>query len=203
MKAKSIICIFYFLCLFAIIIFLKFKSFEFNTRDDLKPFGSYERVERTKAKNLFIIKSKQKGLGEPCSNRKIWSNQKISDTTKIRALYLINNKIPIWNDTIYLEWNNSRIRVNSDRMMWNRIRPLKELVKIECIEYNGRFLEKIEEYLYEISNQRSWAFSAHDSSLEYYNGRYFVELHSGKYLNISKTLALKILKINFLKLLIL
>ena len=135
----------------------------------------------TPSKKFSNIWSKQKGLGEQCSNRLSWKNQGYSIFTKNLALYSNSNKVPPWNDTIYFEWYNTRIRVNSDKMMWNRIRPLKELVQIECIEYNGKFIKKIEEHLTEIALQKSWAFSAHDKKFDYYNGKYFVELHSGKY----------------------
>ena len=108
--------------------------------------------------NLFNIEitSIQKGLGEPCSNRKVWKNQIISNDTKNKAFYFNNNPLPIWKDSIYFEWNNSRIRVNSDDMLRNRIRPLRELVEVECIEYNGKYVKKIEEYLVEIARQASW-----------------------------------------------
>ena len=147
-------------------------------------FFHYWRFIRDKTVNyiqkeqpqLNVFLSRQKGLGEACSNRKIWGNKKIKDPSSIFK----NNKMPIWNDSIYFEWNNSRTRVNCDKMMWDRIRPLKELVEAECIEYKGRFLKTIETYLYEISRQRSWAFPTHDKFLKYYNGLYFIELHSGK-----------------------
>jgi hypothetical protein len=112
---------------------------------------------RLKLKILSI----QKGLGEPCSNRNVWKNQKISNYTSIKALYYNNHRLPIWNDSIYFEWRNSRIRVNSDNMIWDRVRPLKELVEAECIEYKNRYLKKIEEYLIEISKQPSWVSSNH------------------------------------------
>ena len=41
-------------------------------------------------------------------------------------------------------------------MLRNRIRPLRELVEVECIEYNGKYVKKIEEYLVEIARQASW-----------------------------------------------
>ena len=143
-----------------------------------------KKVNNTENMQLKLKTShiKQKGLGEACSNRKIWGNQKKKDFSSI----LKNVKMPFWNDSIYFEWNNSRKRVNCDKMMWDRIRPLKELVEAECIEYKGRFLKTIETYLYEISRQRSWAFPAHDKFFEYYNGRYFIELHSGKNIFNSK-----------------
>jgi hypothetical protein len=63
-------------------------------------------------------------------------------------------------------------------MMAARVEPLKELVIVECVDFKGEFLPKIEEYLNALAKQRSWAFSAHDTNLEYYNGRYWVELGS-------------------------
>ena len=105
--------------------------------------------------NIEIL-SRQKGLGEPCLIRKIWEKHKISNETRHKAYYFNNNPLPVWKDSIYFEWNNSRIRTNSDNMMWDRIRPLRELIEVECIEYEGKYLKKIEEYLIEISTQPSW-----------------------------------------------
>ena len=125
----------------------------------------------------FSQAAKQVGLGEPCSNR-IWKTLGYSSTLKTAAL---NSKLkpqPAWNDTAYLDWSNFRLRT-ADAMMAARYEPLKELAIVECVDYNGEFLPKIEEYLNGLASQRSWSLSAHDTDLSYYNGKYFIELGSG------------------------
>jgi hypothetical protein len=126
---------------------------------------------------IYSQSAKQVGLGVPCSNR-IWKSKGYSITVKNAAISTNSKPMPAWNDTAYLDWVNFRLRTG-DAMMAARFEPLKELVMVECVDYNGEFLPKIEEYLNGLATQRSWAFSAHDTDLSYYNGRYFVELCSG------------------------
>ena len=126
---------------------------------------------------IYSQAAKQGGLGVPCSNR-LWKNKGYSAATKTTALSTKSKPQPAWNDTAYLDWVNFRLRTG-DAMMGGRLDPLKELVLVECVDYTGEFMPKIEEYLNGLATQRSWAYSAHDTDLSYYNGRYFVELHSG------------------------
>ena len=172
------IVLFYFLSAMAYVVYVVYVPYT--------PAGM-ENALIPEAKNIITIKlpMKKKGLGVPCSKRALWGQQKYSDVVKYAATYANMNPVPPWNDTAYLEWNNSKIRVNSDIMMRNRVQPLRELVQVECIDYEGVYLSKIEEYLNEIALQRSWSFSAHDKELHYYNGRYFIELGSGIIINTS------------------
>lgn len=129
--------------------------------------------------------TKQKGAGEPCSNREFWSKVTLDKSIINSANAKLNQFMRPWNDSIYLEYIATGVRVNSDNMINSRQFFIRDLVLAECVTYSGVYLKKLEESLIELANQRSWAYSAHDTDLSYFNGRYFVDLMAGIDLNFS------------------
>jgi hypothetical protein len=128
--------------------------------------------------SITISPNKQTGFGLPCSNR-TWSryNSTISAATRQFALDAKLGPLPVFNDTIYL--NGVYNRVESDKMMVSLYERLSDLVRVECVEYKGEYIETIENYLNNIVSAKSWASSAHDPAFDYYYGRaYWIELVS-------------------------
>lgn len=95
----------------------------------------------------------------------------------------LNQSMRPWNDSIYLEYRATGVRVNSDNLMIDRLNFFNELLLAECVDYSGVYLKKIEESIIELAKQRSWTYSAHDGDLSYFNGRYFIDLYGGKLIN--------------------
>jgi hypothetical protein len=129
---------------------------------------------------MIIFPSKQTGIGLPASNRK-WAKYKstISANRRELALKTKSSPLPIFDDSLYLAGVYKR--VESDKMLTNLYENLFTLVVIECIDYQGEFIQIIEDYLNNIVSAKSWASAAHDTSFDYFYGRaYWVELYSSK-----------------------
>ena len=133
---------------------------------------------------LFISPNKQIGLGLPCSNR-AWASIKNNILPyyyeqRWYANYHQTNPLPIFNDTLYL--GGVYYRSQSDQMLWRLTNPLTSLVLIECIDYQGEYIQGIEDQLNNIISAKSWSSVAHDTNFDYYYGRaYWIELFSSKF----------------------
>ena len=70
-------------------------------------------------------------------------------------------------------------RVQCDKMLTSLHERLSDLVRVECVDYRGEYIQLIEDYLNNIVNAKSWASPAHDKDFDYFYGRaYWVELYS-------------------------
>jgi hypothetical protein len=65
----------------------------------------------------------QKGIGEPCSNRTFWSKVKLLSKHIRDATTYNNAPISAWNVSVYLQYNITGDRTNSDNMMVSRYKP--------------------------------------------------------------------------------
>ena len=123
----------------------------------------------------------KKGLGEPCSNRKLWSIVELTPMHK--NFSRIYNEIPMppWQEDKFLEFYKNGDRLNGETMMYDRqLFGINSLVFAECVEWNGAYMKRIEEYLNGLCDQAAWPWPAHDVHKKYYTGEeYFVELNSG------------------------
>ena len=87
--------------------------------------------------------------------------------------------MPVFNDSIYLDGYYNRVQ--SDKMLTNLYERLSDLVRVECVDYKGEYLQKIEDYLNNIVNAKSWSSVARDREFDYFYGRaYWIELYSSK-----------------------
>ena len=136
---------------------------------------------------------KQKGFGEPCTNRKAWDKVVLrtdNDHDHINmAKNILINSIPKWNETKYLEFFNNSVRYNGESMMRERQR-LDKVVFAECKLNEGTYMPLIEKWLLELCNQ-TWSFPQQDFEFKdnngkiikyaksYLNGEYYIDLNSG------------------------
>jgi hypothetical protein len=132
--------------------------------------------------SIDISTNKLAGLGLQCKNR-IWGTNKynstISANTRKLALEAKLQPLPVFNDSIYLAGYYNRVQ--SDKMLTNLYERLSDLVRVECVDYKGEYLQKIEDYLNNIVNAKSWSSVAHDREFDYFYGRaYWIELYSSK-----------------------
>ena len=145
-----------------------------------------------------IWPNKQVGSGVPCSNR-AWANMRSYIDyyeQKWYANFHKNAPLPIFNDTLYLA--GVYYRVESDQMLWRLTNPLTSLVLIECIDYQGEYIQAIEDQLTNVINAKSWSSVAHDTNFDYFYGRaYWVELYSSNYTN--KNISTAFINANFFK----
>jgi hypothetical protein len=126
------------------------------------------------------------GLGPLCSNRAFWdpivaSNAKTVKTYTDRANQQLTEQFPAWNDTAYLLFSQTGIRIPSQMMMINRREIVRNLAVAECFHMKRTYLDKLDDALIKIANQKTWVWAAHDRDLSVYNGKAkFVDLHSAE-----------------------
>jgi hypothetical protein len=97
-----------------------------------------------------------------------------------------------WPDltaTLYLSYVRKGIRTEYDRPYHERRQKLQSLVLAECMEGKGRFLDKIAEGIWLLSEESSWVVPAHLSALQSSPGlpdksNPVVDLYSGETANL-------------------
>lgn len=136
---------------------------------------------------ITLFPNKQTGLGEPCSNRNwITMSSWVDLPKRVEALQYKKSSLPFFNDSVYLAGVYNRVK--SDQMLKALTWPLRSLVLVECLEYQGEFIQTIENYLNNIVSAKSWASNAHDLSFDYFYGRaYWVELFSGNLITFTSS----------------
>jgi len=97
------------------------------------------------------------------SERVPWTNLPESFKTGItkKAELLLKKEYPALTATLYLEFVRIGDRQNYERPCFERRQMLETLVIAECIEGRGRFLDKIVDGLWLISEESSWIVPAH------------------------------------------
>ena len=147
-------------------------------------------------KSLSLQFYKQKGFGEPCTNRKAWDKvvlrtDKDHDHLNM-AQNILKTSIPKWDETKYLEFFINGSRNNGEDMMRERQR-LDRIVFAECKLNQGTYMPLIEKWLLELCNQ-TWSWPQQDSEFKdnkgriiknaksYLNGEYYIDLNSGNFL---------------------
>jgi hypothetical protein len=91
--------------------------------------------------------------------------------------------MPPWENETFFEYYKNGNRFNGEMMMYARqLFIINSLVFAECVEWNGAYMQRIEEYLNGLCDQPAWPWPAHDKHMKYYSGKeYFVELNSGNF----------------------
>ena len=131
--------------------------------------------------------SRQRGYGEPCSNRAFWSSvnhpeiDSLIRTANLERTRTLYQRYP-WSDALYLDYvnkANSGVSANRDvidAIITNRMSRLENFVVAECIRWDGTYLNQLENELISISLQKSWTSPAIDLRLNHFNGRLFQRL---------------------------
>ncbi|MBQ9336926.1 MAG: heparinase II/III family protein [Lentisphaeria bacterium] len=78
-----------------------------------------------------------------------------------RAEELLKEPIPQPTASLFMEFVRNGNRVNYENVYFARRRNLVSLVIAECAEYKGRFLDRIVDYLWEITAEHTWCLPAH------------------------------------------
>jgi hypothetical protein len=94
------------------------------------------------------------------------------------AELLANAPLAPWDEGTYKEYSQTGRRESGERMLRQRIDPLRPLVLAECAERKGRFLPALERTLDALSRQPSWTLPAVDPKLVTLRGEYIVDLNA-------------------------
>lgn len=107
------------------------------------------------------------------TERQYWDNisKKIPEAASLinKAEKILQEPFPELNDALYLEYWEKGVR--SYRNAFHaRTEILQTLVLAECFEGKGRFVEKIEDCLSSIMDERTWVLPAHDKTKANFKG---------------------------------
>lgn len=94
------------------------------------------------------------------------------------AVFFAKAPLALWDEAAYKEYSQNGRRESGERMLRQRIDPLRPLVLAECAERQGRFLPALERTLDALSRQPSWTLPAVDPKLVTLGGGYIVDLNA-------------------------
>ena len=112
------------------------------------PELSQERIAVLEA----LLPEKPRGMGRPAADRGAWAPlAERSDGQKVIQLAesLLDDALPLLPDELYLEYRKNGNRTNYEQVNDKRLAMMNILALAECLEYKGRFLAKLEEWLCE------------------------------------------------------
>ena len=127
--------------------------------------------------------------GAPAADRAKWeplAATKVGKSVVAAAAQLLAKPVPIPPDAEYLEFSQNGNRTHYQKSLGLLTGGFTKLYVAECLEYKGRFVQKIVDYADAICALRSWTLPAHDGSLSSFNGKPHIDLVSA---NISLSLA--------------
>jgi len=78
-----------------------------------------------------------------------------------QAEELLKEPIPQPTASLFMEFVRIGNRANYEKVYFARRKNLVTLVIAECAEYKGRFLDRIADYLWEITAEHTWCLPAH------------------------------------------
>jgi hypothetical protein len=121
-----------------------------------------------------MLSDSPRGVGRPIADRKAWNA--VAKTASFvpmvaKAEHIAKEPVPETPDALYLDFYATGNRDRYQQRTYARYGNLDVLVLAECMENQGRFLPKIEEYLEAVLAQRSWVWPAHDSGHGTFDGR--------------------------------
>ncbi|MBO4646860.1 MAG: heparinase II/III family protein [Lentisphaeria bacterium] len=107
-------------------------------------------------------------LFPPASDRTAWEqvlriprNRKLARELVRRARALLREPIPALPATLFMEYVRNGNRSHYEKNYFARRANLNTLILAEVIEYRGKFLDKIIDYLWEITAEHTWSLPAH------------------------------------------
>ena len=106
-------------------------------------------------------------LFPPASDRTAWEtvlriprNRRIGNELVRRARALLREPVPELPATLFMDYVRNGNRTRYERVYFARRANFNTLVLAEVIEYRGRFLDKIIDYLWEITAEHTWSLPA-------------------------------------------
>jgi len=116
------------------------------------------------------------GQGPACADRSAWqtvvADPRLAGVLKDAQVRLVE-PFPGWRDEDYLAYTRTGSRGEGERMMNARSAFLYPLVLAECVQWQGRYLARIEATLAELLRDPTWTWPAHDSKLGSYRGTHY------------------------------
>ena len=117
---------------------------------------------------LGNLPDRQSSIFPPAADRTQWErlgsfNRGIAMKANIigRAEKLLSQPVPQLSAQLFMRFFRQGNRSDYEKVYFERRRNLQTLVLAEAMEYKGRFLDKIIDYLWEITSEHTWCLPAH------------------------------------------
>ena len=117
---------------------------------------------------LGNLPDRQSSIFPPAADRTQWErlgsfNRGIAMKANIigRAEKLLSQPVPQLSAQLFMRFHRDGNRTEYENVYFDRRRNLQTLVLAEAMEYKGRFLDKIIDYLWEITSEHTWSLPAH------------------------------------------
>ena len=115
-----------------------------------------------------ILKKLPEQLFPPASDRKAWSdaakkplNKGFRKEIMQKADELLKEPIPDFSATLFMNFIRNGNRYKLEVPYFQRRRNLGILAVAECFEYKGKYLDRIIDYIWEITSEHTWCVPAH------------------------------------------
>ncbi len=121
---------------------------------------------------IFLRENQPKPPFPPASDRDAWQAIRQKLGKELAAEFIqhaekaVEDPIPFLPASLYLECKRTGERKNYENQSWQRRLMMRDLLIGECLEYQGRFLEKLMDVIWAICEESSWVYPAHQQDLE-------------------------------------
>lgn len=156
----------------------------------LLPLSGYAWVDLDASRIIAVaawLPERPQGQGPVCADRQAWAGAAADSRlawVQGEAQRYLTADFPVWRDDDYLTYTRTGSRAEGERMMNLRSAWLYPLVLAECMQWQGRYLPRIEQTLAELVRQPTWTWPAHDARLTSFKGSHYeVELMSADLAN--------------------
>ena len=112
--------------------------------------------DRTKLLSIRASDREKWKTAGPKSRRALIFKNHIAQAEKV-----LKEPIPQPTASLFMEFMRTGNRANYEAVFFARRKNLVTLVIAECAEYKGRFLDRIADYLWEITAEHTWCLPAH------------------------------------------
>lgn len=118
----------------------------------------------TEAKNTMYKSSIFPAASEREQWQKAMANPRVNAKDLIKsAEMLLDEPVPQTSASLFMRYTHNGDRLSYENPYFARRKNLTTLVLAECFEYKGRFINKIIDYLWEITSEHTWCVPAHIS----------------------------------------
>ena len=118
-------------------------------------------------KNMIIAK-RQASIFPAAADREKWltinkseRGRKVVDTIIADAEKILQEPVPQLSAELFMRFLREGNRIDYENIYFQRRHNLDKLVIAECFEYKGRFLDKIVDYIWDITSEHTWVIPAH------------------------------------------
>ncbi len=118
-----------------------------------------------------VITDRAASVFPAAANREQWNNagksergRKVVESIIADAEKILQEPVPQLSAELFMRFLREGNRIDYENVYFQRRHNLDKLVLAECFEYKGRFLDKIIDYIWDITGEHTWVLPAHCKS---------------------------------------